>query len=871
VDLIATKYSGNNKGYFNMATFQHSSITGADVHSVLAFTAASTSARDALSVVVGDIGKVCRVTADNTFYILTSTSPAVWSPFSPTPSLATVATSGAYADLTGAPSLATVATSGAYADLTGAPTIPAVYTLPTSSTSVLGGVKVDGSTIDINGSGVISVIGSSAATPTARGAVYGSVDNLENTGIGKFAQATVSTTLTGDRNTSVGVYSLYSITSGNDNAGLGHNSLRGLISGNQNSGFGAYSLKALTTGNRNVGFGAQSGANITGGYGNIAVGVLALDQLRDGSQNIAIGQDSLKALRNDGSTYNQHFNIAIGAWSGTTLTSGYDNIIIGTNAEPSSATVSGEVTLGTTTSINRFRIPGIGLDISKADAQANHDGKVLTWSTAANSSAGGFVWTTPSTSYTLPTASTTVSGGVKVDGTTIAIDGSGVISSIASAAATPTAYSKRLMLTGSSTISGTGASSYANSYAGKLTTALTARGWTVANTGISGNASQNVIDRFYTDIAPFKPDVVMIGLTIANEGISGNVNFNNGKFVGVQTYLKNIYKLVDMCRQIGAKAIIAGQFSRNEYNGNDYAFAKFVDKELQASNIPYILLMGTVDDGTGNYKTFMTPDGVHPNDLGHEAMYRAIPLSMFDRIPNGFQYWDVDYPSSGVYLSTNDNVASPINIPLDNVNNGYTISSLSVEPIGCYSVAFWIKKRSGAANGLAFFAANNNGTTGAPLRLRQATGSELYELATGGTIVASAVSAADLLPHHVVITYQYQAGQSVDVASLYIDGVLIGSANTNFVGQNPYSFSLLGRPDNAGVNAVGYEMSKFGAWKSALTPDQVKEAYRGRYPKGGCIAYLPLSDANTVQGIALTQVAASDRLAIVNSANIVSV
>jgi hypothetical protein len=35
--------------------------------------------------------------------------------------LATVATSGAYADLAGAPALATVATSGAYADLAGAP------------------------------------------------------------------------------------------------------------------------------------------------------------------------------------------------------------------------------------------------------------------------------------------------------------------------------------------------------------------------------------------------------------------------------------------------------------------------------------------------------------------------------------------------------------------------------------------------------------------------------------------------------------------------------------------------------------------------------------------------------------------------------
>ena len=42
-----------------------------------------------------------------------------------TPSLAAVATSGAYSDLTGTPSLATVATSGSYSDLTNKPTIPA--------------------------------------------------------------------------------------------------------------------------------------------------------------------------------------------------------------------------------------------------------------------------------------------------------------------------------------------------------------------------------------------------------------------------------------------------------------------------------------------------------------------------------------------------------------------------------------------------------------------------------------------------------------------------------------------------------------------------------------------------------------------------
>ena len=49
------------------------------------------------------------------------------SPFDPN-TLATVATTGAYADVTGTPTLATVATSGAYADVTGTPTLATVAT-----------------------------------------------------------------------------------------------------------------------------------------------------------------------------------------------------------------------------------------------------------------------------------------------------------------------------------------------------------------------------------------------------------------------------------------------------------------------------------------------------------------------------------------------------------------------------------------------------------------------------------------------------------------------------------------------------------------------------------------------------------------------
>lgn len=66
-------------------------------------------------------------------YATTSTSSKAFIKNKPT--LSTVATTGAYSDLTGTPSFATVATSGAYADLTGKPTIGTAYEGTTTRTA----------------------------------------------------------------------------------------------------------------------------------------------------------------------------------------------------------------------------------------------------------------------------------------------------------------------------------------------------------------------------------------------------------------------------------------------------------------------------------------------------------------------------------------------------------------------------------------------------------------------------------------------------------------------------------------------------------------------------------------------------------------
>ena len=82
-----------------------------------------------------------------------------------TSGLAAVATSGSYNDLTNKPTIIT-----SYNDLTDKPSIPSAYVLPTASTSTLGGVKVDGTTVTISG-GVISAPAANIATTSTAGVV----------------------------------------------------------------------------------------------------------------------------------------------------------------------------------------------------------------------------------------------------------------------------------------------------------------------------------------------------------------------------------------------------------------------------------------------------------------------------------------------------------------------------------------------------------------------------------------------------------------------------------------------------------------------------------------------------------------------------
>ena len=96
--------------------------------------------------------------ADTSSLSTVATSGA-YSDVTGTPTLATVATSGAYSDVTGTPSLSTVATSGAYSDLSGKPDIPAAY----GDADARGAISVSGDLAYNSSTGVVSY-----TTPTER-------------------------------------------------------------------------------------------------------------------------------------------------------------------------------------------------------------------------------------------------------------------------------------------------------------------------------------------------------------------------------------------------------------------------------------------------------------------------------------------------------------------------------------------------------------------------------------------------------------------------------------------------------------------------------------------------------------------------------
>jgi len=149
---------------------------------------------------------------------------------------------------------------------------------------------------------------------------------------------------------------------------VGYQANRNSASGaNSNVAVGENCLTGLTSsGDNNVAL----GRNAIGGYrasptrtstSNVAVGYGSMESITNAIRNVAIGDQAASGLTTGSN------NTIIGNWAARLggITTGSSNIAIGSGVNPSSATVSNEITLGGS-GITRFRVPGAGIDNTSA-------------------------------------------------------------------------------------------------------------------------------------------------------------------------------------------------------------------------------------------------------------------------------------------------------------------------------------------------------------------------------------------------------------------------------------------------------------------------------------------------------------------------
>jgi hypothetical protein len=228
-----------------------------------------------------------------------------------------------------AASLATVATSGSYNDLTNKPTVPAAYSLPNASASELGGVKV-GTGLTIT-DGVLSASSSGVPYTGATQAVDLGAYDLKVNGL------TIGRGNNGiDNNVVIGKDALSSTTTG--------------FQGNYLTAVGFEALKNDTWGYYNTAFGSNTLSNNTTGLGNTAIGSNSLRLNTDANYNTAVGAEALRSNKGNDNTASGasalaknttgQYNSAFGRSALTKNTTGSNNTATGINALENNTTGS---------------------------------------------------------------------------------------------------------------------------------------------------------------------------------------------------------------------------------------------------------------------------------------------------------------------------------------------------------------------------------------------------------------------------------------------------------------------------------------------------------------------------------------------------
>ncbi len=186
-----------------------------------------------------------------------------------------------------------------------------------------------------------------------------------------------------------------------------------------------------------------------------------------------------------------------------------------------------------------------------------------------------------------------------------------------------------VVVLGSSTAAGVGASEASEAWAAGLEKRLAQRGFTLINRSIPGTATAESLARFAMDAAPYRPAYVLLTTSLLNE------NFLAAPVLALERYRQNTIGLIERVRRIGAVPVLMTMYPNVRFGRFELDVIGQWTAIAESMGWPLLNFMSGVSEPDGSWIAGSAADGIHPSSAGHKQMMDAIPDSMFSAILDG--------------------------------------------------------------------------------------------------------------------------------------------------------------------------------------------------------------------------------------------
>lgn len=369
--------------------------------------------------------------------------------------------------------------------------------------------------------------------------------------------------------------------------------------------------------------------------------------------------------------------------------------------------------------------------------------------------------------------------------------------------ASPPTGGRTVVLLGSSTAFGVGASSPAVSWGGLLAAALAPKGFVVRNVSISGTSTADSLARFDTAVAPYNPGFVILATSLANEPAG----------MPVQTFLNNTAALARRVEALGAIPIVVGPYPYNGFSEQMYAAMHDIYAALEGEGIPVFDFLDAADNGHGHWMPGLSTDGTHPTDAGHRLLFEAIPVAIFESLQNPVAH--VKPRGYGSWLQK---------------GGLWSAGTIAIQPSGglnSWTASFWTKPAVVGPERV-LLSVNND-------RLQVRSLGDRVELWVNGARTAVGMDVRPAAFDHVALTFQKLGG----VARLYVNGSEAG--RISLASFEATLFLLGGAPGVPGLNGGGDRFGDVLLYRAPLDAGDVANIYCGQAPWKSIEAWLPLT------------------------------